>query len=361
MPPLFGSGRPRRKADPEAFLARVRGLAASRALPPRRELSKDIEAAVAALEAEDESLRPRDSSGRPGGLLLLPPSPTVVMPDIHARPAFLAAALAWKPPLGRPWSGSPEAGEGPTLAALLAAGEASLVLVGDLFHSETGGAYERWLRAYREYASRWRSRAAMDEEMARSLAVARIVLEAKAAFPRNFHCLKGNHDNATDEEGRGDHSFYKFAEEGAMVASWLAETYGTRLRSRYRDFELDLPLVALGRCFAASHAEPAFALSREDVVEYRSRPEVVEALIWTPNDGAVPGSVSWSLEALMGEAPSVESLWFSGHRPVEDRYALRAGGRLVQFHNPGARRVLLLAPDRPPDPDRDLRDLPALD
>ena len=198
----------------------------------------------------------------------------------------------------------------------------------------------------------------MDKEMAAALAAAQIVLEAKASFPRHFHYIKGNHDNITDEEGRGDHSFYKFVVEGEMVASWFAVSYGNRLLSSYREFELDLPLLTLGRRFAASHGEPAFALSREDLIEYRSRPDVVEALIWTANDAAEPFAVRQSLEALMGPEAAEGALWFAGHRPVQGRYALRAGGRFVQFHDPGAQRVAYLLPGRDPDPERDIYDIP---
>jgi hypothetical protein len=360
MAPLFGSGRrggrgakgPAEAEGPaserQGFAKRAFELAEASAPPSRREFAAAVEAALAVLEAEDPVLRPRDSSRRPGGLLDLSDLPTVLVPDLHARPAFLASVFDWRPPLSPGRS---------SLASLLASGEANLVCLGDLFHSEAGGARERWLRAYREYASGWASREVMDEEMARSLAVARIVLEAKSAFPRNFHCLKGNHDNIADEEGRGDHGFYKFAAEGAMVASWFRESYGGALQARYRELELDLPVLALGARFAASHAEPAFALGREDAVEYRTRPEVVEALIWTPNDEAEPGSVARSLEALLGEDRAAGALWFAGHRPVAGRYALRAGGRFVQFHEPGSRRVAFLMPGRDPDPDRDILDL----
>ena len=329
-----------------AFDERAFELAEARALPARRELAAAVEAAAAVLEAEDPSLRPRDSSGRPGGLLLLPELPTILVPDLHARPAFLASVFGWRPP-----------GMKGSLASLLQSREASLVCLGDLFHSESGGARDRWMRAFREYRSAWVTRAAMDEEMVRALAVARIVLEAKAAFPGNFHCLKGNHDNITDEEGRGDHSFYKFAAEGEMVASWFRATYGTHLQGRYREFELGLPLLALGKRFAASHAEPAFTLTREDVVECRSRPDVVEALIWTPNDEAMPGSVARSLNELFGEGGTEGVLWFAGHRPVAGRFGLRAGGRFVQFHEPGSRRVAFLEPGRDPDPGRDILDI----
>jgi hypothetical protein len=336
-----GAGRAGAAFDERAF-----ELAEGRKLPARRELATAVEAATAVLEAEDSRLRPRDSSGRPGGLLLLPELPTVLVPDLHARPAFLASVFGWRPP-----------GMKGSLASLLESGEASLVCLGDLFHSEAGGARDRWMRAFREYSSAWASRSVMDEEMARALAVARIVLEAKSAFPGHFHCLKGNHDNITDEEGRGDHSFYKFAAEGEMVASWFRATYGTRLQGLYREFELGLPILALGKRFAASHAEPAFTLTREDVVEYRTRPDVVEALIWTPNDEAMPGSVARSLNALFGDGGAEGVLWFAGHRPVAGGYGLRAGGRFVQFHEPGSRRVAFLEPGRDPDPDRDIVDL----
>ena len=142
-----------------------------------------------------------------------------------------------------------------------------------------------------------------------------------------------------------------------MVASWFRRTYGDELLASYRELELDLPLVVLGPHFAASHGEPAFALARRDLVEYRSRPDVVEALIWTANGEAEELSVARSLEALLGPERAAGALWFAGHRPVEGRYSLRARGRFVQFHDPSAQRVAYLLPDRLPDPDRDIIDI----
>jgi hypothetical protein len=333
------------------FSSRARAIADSAcAVPPGLPSSVELEAAVAAaaaaLDAEPPELRSRDSSGRAGGLLELPSLPTVLVPDLHGRAPFIASLFAWTPP-----------GSGASLETLLSEGRANLVCLGDAFHSEWGTARDRWLRAYREYSSGWTVRREMNEEMARSLGAARIVLEAKAAFPDHFHYLKGNHDNIADEEGRGDHPFYKFAAEGAMVASWFRITYGEELLQRYRRLELDLPVIALGEAFVASHGEPAFALDRLSVVEYRSRPDVVEALIWTPNGAAQAGSVQQSMEALLGADRAPFALWFAGHRPVDGRYALRAGGRFVQFHDPSARRVVYLLPGRDPDPDRDILDI----
>lgn len=329
------------------FAGRARVLGRAPALPGRGELAAEIAAAVAALAGEGPELRPRDSKGRPGGLVQLPELPTVLVPDLHARPAFLASVLDWTPP-----------GRDRALAALLEAGEACLACLGDLFHTEWGSARRRWSAAYREYASNWAAHAAMDEEMALALSAARVVLGAKASWPSNFFYIKGNHDNIANEEGRGDHPFYKFAAEGEMVSSWFAAAYGPTLLSAYRGFELELPLAVLGDRFVASHGEPAFALTRRDILEYRSRPDVVEALIWTANGEAEPGSVASSLDALLGRERAEGALWFAGHRPVEGRYTLRAFGRFVQFHDPGARRVAFLEPGRDPDPERDILDLP---
>jgi hypothetical protein len=248
---------------------------------------------------------------------------------------------------------------GQSLSELLGAGKANLVCLGDLFHSETGSASRRWARAYREYLSGWTSHRAMDEEMGLSLAVLLLVLETKRAYPLYFHCLKGNHDNVANEEGRGDHPFYKFAAEGEMVASWFEAFYGRELLEAYRALELELPILAVGDRFVASHGEPAVPLGREDVIEYRSRPDVVEALIWTPNDGAEDFSVERGLSLLRGENSRPGELWFGGHRPVAARYAFRAHGRYVQFHDPGAWRVAYLLPSRDPDPERDILDVGA--
>jgi hypothetical protein len=263
-----------------ALIERARALAGAPRPPARAELSALVDSAKAALEKEDSRLRPRDSMGRPGGLLALPALPTILVPDLHARPRFIASVLRWTPP-----------GLARSVASLLESGGANLLCLGDVVHSEYGSAQRRWTAAYHEYVSGWMSKASMDEEMGLSLTAARIVLEAKVAFPAYFHYIKGNHDNISDEEGRGDHSFYKFAAEGEMVASWFAAAYGEALLASYRELELDLPLLALGSRFVASHGEPAFALSRSDIVEYRSRPEVAEALIWTANGEAEPGSV----------------------------------------------------------------------
>lgn len=366
-PATRGGGKRSLRLEPGDLLALAGRLSSRRDPPARETLAPLVAEALEVLDAEDPGLRPRNSSGRPGGLLILPDLPTVILPDLHTRASFLAAVLAWRPPLGtRPQTAAARppfglrslaaarssARDAPRLADLLASGEALLLCLGDVFHSEGRDAPQRWARAEREYGYGWKLPSpAMDEEMGRALACVELILRAKAAFPRNFHYLKGNHDNVVNEEGNGDHPFYKFAEEGAMAASWFASRYGRDLQAAYRGFELSLPLAARGARFVASHAEPAFVLGPEDIIEARSRPEVAEALTWTGNGEALPGSVSASLELLLGSGVS-GARWFGGHRPVAGAYSLRADGLYVQFHNPLRQGLVLIRPGELPDPDR---------
>lgn len=369
-PAARGGGKRNLTAGPGDFLALAGRLSSRRDPPAREALAPLVSAALEALANEDPLLRPRNSSGRPGGLLDLPDLPTVILPDLHTRAGFLAAALAWRPPLGsgprasssrlpfgtgpRPAARAASRGS-PRLAELLASGEALLLCLGDVFHSEGRDAPQRWARAEREYGYGWSLPSpAMDEEMGKALACVELILRAKAAFPRNFHYLKGNHDNVVNEEGNGDHPFYKFAEEGAMAASWFASRYGRDLQAAYRAFELSLPLAARGERFVASHAEPAFPLGPEDIIEARNRPEVAEALTWTGNDEALPASVASGLDLLLGPRASA-ARWFGGHRPVSGSYSLRADGLYVQFHNPLKQGLALILPGEPPDPDRVIR------
>lgn len=141
-----------------------------------------------------------------------------------------------------------------------------------------------------------------------------------------------------------------------MAASWFSLRYGKGLQRLFRDYELSLPLAARGSRFVASHAEPAFALTAGEIIDYRGRPDVVEALTWTPNDGASPGSVAATLEALLGPA-APRALWFGGHRPVPGRFASRQDGRYIQFHNPDRRNLVLLEAGRDPEPERAVLDL----
>ena len=294
------------------------------------------------LAAEPKEYRPWASDGAAGGLVELDPERiTVIIPDIHARMDLVLRVLSHRPET---------AGRDEQLLTLLHTGEAQLVCVGDYVHAESR-AYGRWLKAFEEFSGGYIEHEAMDEEMQESLGTVEILLELKRALPRSVHMLKGNHENIANEEGAGNLPFGKFAYEGAMVAAYMEQFYGDELLAEFARVEHLYPLLAVGGNFLVTHAEPQAFYSRTDVIEYRSKPEVVFGLTWTPNDGAEPGSVERMLSHYLGTS---EALHFGGHRPVRGAYAVRAGGRYVQLHNPDAQIIAVIAPDRPIDPARDV-------
>jgi hypothetical protein len=299
------------------------------------------------LNSEPGELRPADRQGLPGGLVQLwADLPTVIVPDLHARMDFLLGVLRW-----------PLAG-GARVLERLEAGELQLLCLGDGLHAE-GRAIQRWKGAYREYLGGFREHDNMDEEMRESLGLMEMVMELKCTWPRLFHFLKGNHENISNEEGEGNHPFIKFVLEGFMVAGYVEQFYGPEFLASYARFEKALPLLAAGSGFLASHAEPAEFYPREQIINYREFPEVVYGLTWTENDEAEPGSVRRMLEHYLGEQAAGGAFYFGGHRPVRERYRLRAEGRYVQIHDPERWGVALLPAEGPIDLERDIVELSA--
>ena len=298
------------------------------------------------LTAEPESLRPMDTRGRPGGMVLLETGiPIIVIPDLHARMDFLRTVLE-----------EPDE-TGASALERLDAGELGIVCLGDGFHAESRAA-ERWQAALEEYLGGYERHAHMDEEMRESMGLMEMVMELKSAYPSSFHFLKGNHENIANEDRDGNYSFVKFAQEGPMVLAYMQRFYGEELLEQYYRFEKDLPLLAVGRNFLLSHAEPASLYPAEAVIGYRDNPDVVYGLTWTDNGEAVDGSVELMLRHYLPEEGAVadESYYFGGHRPVRGAYALRARGRYVQIHDPGRRVVACLPAEGAIDLNRDIRE-----
>ena len=173
----------------------------------------------------------------------------------------------------------------------------------------------------------------------------------------NIVFLKGNHENIANEQGEGNYPFLKFANEGLMVRIYMEHFYGEEILGVYAGFEKRFPLLAVGGNFLASHAEPAWFIPREEVIEYRRRPQVVYGLTWTDNGEAEAGSVQQMLEHYLGEEAGEGALHFGGHRPVRGGYNLRSDDRYVQIHDPDRFVVAELPAGQPIDLDRDIREL----
>jgi hypothetical protein len=131
--------------------------------------------------------------------------------------------------------------------------------------------------------------------------------------------------------------------------------FGDDVLEAHARFEKRLPLLAVGRNFLVSHAEPAGYFSREEVQEYRELPEVIYGLTWTDNGDAEDNSVGEMLAGYLGEAQAGQAYYFGGHRPVRGRFAVRAEGRYVQIHNPESYVVAVLPAEGEIDPERDIR------
>jgi hypothetical protein len=312
--------------------------------PPDAEtLQRTVREARKILAGENPSVRPPDFDGNTGGLVQLSRSiPTIIVPDIHARMDFILSVLNY------------EVEPGARTIELLADGRIQVVCLGDGVHAESR-ALARWRAAYKEFRDGYRRHKSMDEEMGESLGVMCMVMEAKRSFPDHFHFLKGNHENIANELGGGNYPFRKFALEGFMVLSYMQMFYGEGILGEYALFEKDLPMLAMGRGFLVSHAEPAVPFTREDVLEYRTRPDVVSGLTWTDNGQAEEGSVQRMLDHFLGEEEGRTALYFGGHRPVSDGYRLRADGRFVQIHDPDRFVIALLPAAGDLDPERDIR------
>lgn len=311
--------------------------------PEPEECLARVDAASAALDSEGGPSRPADSLGRPGGLVRMDPTvPTIVLPDLHARTDFFVSVLFQPLP------------DGQTVLDAMGEGTLQVLCLGDGFHAEAR-ALDRWKRAYSEFSGGFRKHKAMDEEMRESLGLMEMVMTCKAAFPRYFHFLKGNHENVLNEEGDGNHPFRKFAAEGMMVTGYLELFYGRGFLDRYAGFEKRLPLFAVGPRFLASHAEPLDPYSETELIEARSDPEVILGLTWTDNGAAEPGSVSELLDRFLPEYPGAR--YFTGHRTIRGMYRERSGGRHLQIHNPDKFVVAWVMPNRDFDPELDIGEI----
>lgn len=324
----------------ETILRDLGSFADSSAIPEPRLFFALAESAIAAMESDPESIRPRSADGKPGGLVQIDRPLTLVVPDLHGRAGFLLGILRAR------------IAEFPGLRVLelIQRRKLSLLCLGDVPHSEGALAARRWslaaLTMLEDPSPKGILNPFMEEEMGLSLGALALVMRLKALLGDGFHCLKGNHDNLGNSGEEGDLPFYKYAQEGAMGARWLALRYGRRWLELVRRYELSLPLAARGRGFCASHAEPAEPVGYEELLEYRKNPRLVRALIWTVNGEALPRAAEMSLASLLPSYPfPAASRWISGHRPVAGSYALRAGGRLVQIHNPARSQAALASED----------------
>ena len=311
-------------------------------LPSESELNSLADTTISTLEAE--VCRPKAKNGKVGGLLdfTAQKKPVILVPDLHARVDFLINLLQWKP-------------LGTTVLESLKKSKILVLCVGDYVHSETNDfAYKRWLNAFAYWQRGEINSRPMRQEMHDSLATLMSVMELKNAFPESFFLLKGNHENIQNKEGGGDHSFMKFVMEGSMVLNFMQEVFSDASLHLISCFEKTLPIVANFSDFCVSHAEPAICHTIEEIVNYHEDDETILDFTWTANGEALEGSVAQQFLLLHSTERRKKPLWFSGHRPVPEKFLTRQGGALIQFHNPEKMNVVFLQPNKLFSPEQDI-------
>ena len=227
-----------------------------------------------------------------------------------------------------------------------------LVCVGDAVHTELFSL--RWKLISAEFEQGIHTGHYMQDEMIATLSTLCAIMSLKILFPQNFHFLKGNHENILNSNLGGDYAFYKYADEGEMVKRFIQEYYDEKLLNLIAQYENLLPLVAYGKNYVVSHAEPADTFTAEQLIDARFEEGVVEGLIWTRNGQVKKQTVVPIMNELLGKKSAKKALYFSGHRPVKENYALRQDGRLVQIHNPHKQNIVLVEPDHNFDFEKDI-------
>lgn len=290
---------------------------------------------ISSLNEEKETVRPRDSAGRPGGILFLKKDiKTVILPDLHGRFNFLNKIISME-------------------KQALLEGKCQVLCLGDALHGE-GRAAERWKRAYGEYENGYIHHSAMDQEMEENISVLISLAKAKIKYREYFHYLKGNHDNVKNLTGEGNYSFYKYAQEGAMVKAYILKYLGKEVLELISLTEKEFPLFAAGRNFCASHSAPKKYYSEEEILNYRNNPDAVEGLTWTSENGYRKGCIQETLRYFTDNQYKEESVYLAGHRPVSGSYNLKEEGKLVYFHNPNIQQVAVLRTERGFNPETDI-------
>lgn len=320
-------------------------------LPSHDTLFNLLDKAILILEEEKGDLRPQNDEGEPGGLILLTDTkPAIIVPDIHARPAFVKNIVNFK----LPQKFIKDYTRG-TVLQLLNDNNLYMVCVGDAFHTER--TRNRWLKIQSEFDQNNYTGPNMCAEMTECLNAFCALLLLKIQNPLNFHFIKGNHENIMNVNCDGNSAFFKYADEGNMVKNFISAWYGDDILYLISLYENLLPLVVKLPKAVVSHAEPSLALTKDQIINIKSNPVFVHSLIWTANDEVKDNTVEKIIENLF-ERDSQEAkkdvVYFAGHRPVKSSFALRQKGRLIQLHNPGEQNIAVVESENGFNPEKNI-------
>ena len=324
----------------------IKNILTSASLPSYDRFFEILNDASECLENEKTDYRAGGAGGHGGSLLDFHNDelPLIVIPDFHARPYFLLNILEY------------QIFEDANVFEAVAAGRLRLLSVGDIMHTERG-TRERWAAAHVEFLKDIFTGPAISAEMQDGLSLVCALLELKKAFPAYVHILKGNHENILNETGGGDFSFMKFVDEGEMCRCFVQEYYGDDILYLMNCVEKSLPLFYFGKRCSVSHAEPARAYTKQELIDAKIYEDVVRGLIWTGNGEAEERSARETVQNLFDNTEGCIPkgyLYLGGHRPVQGNYKVLQDGFYIQIHNPGKQNIVFVKPDRAIDLETDI-------
>ena len=209
-------------------------------------------------------------------------------------------------------------------------------------------------KAFEEYKTNYDKSSSMDQEIADSFNLMIAIMCLKIRYPDNFHFIKGNHENIYNETGNGNYAFAKYAIEGDMVLKYFRKFYDEEMLEAYSSFEKNIPLFVIGKNFLASHSEPEYPFTREEIINYRDNPDLIESLTWTDNYSSVKGTVDKLISYFMDKEEPGNEYYFGGHRPIKDKYNRINNDRYVQIHNPQMQIAVVINQDEPIDLDNNV-------
>lgn len=182
--------------------------------------------------------RSRDSEGKAGGLVELPPNlRPVIIGDLHANLANLRHILAHDSNL-----------------ADLKAGKAVLIILGDAVHDDRTGHMR---------------------EMEGSIEILDALFHLIVDYPGKVYYIRGNHDTFDPRLRKSGIA------QGVEFRAALLKAKGPEFAALVERFFESLPVFIIGDGFVITHAGPPHGgLVREEIIDIRRYPEKYHQLLW---------------------------------------------------------------------------------
>ena len=274
--------------------------------------------------------------------------PLIIIPDIHARTDFIKNILNYTI---TPELNFIKTAKQISVYQALKKNKIRIICVGDALHTEIN-TIERWKNIQIEFSKNIFTGPAATLEARDCFNTLFALLLLKISFPNNFHFLKGNHENIYNTTGDGDYSFRKIADEGNTLKRFIQNYYGEDILYLISYYEKSLPLISITKQCVISHAEPRTSYTKNELINAKQNPQIIEDLTWTNNDEAEENSVKKIIKNLLGT--NSKAIYFAGHRPVIENFKKLHNGLFYQIHNPHKQNIVLIYKDKDFNPETDI-------